>query len=101
FVVVGTIGRQEVQSDTAAEVGHGGLNNLAVVNPEVVEDHMDNRRLSVGLEQVVQQVDEQSAGFAFALHPEQPPGPRVQSTGQVSFHVFPRRQNLLLLAAHH
>src|SRR5271170_4602455 len=75
LVGFGTVRRQEVELDTGAETSHGRVDDLAVVNPIVVENHMNHRRLGITAQQVVQQRDEQRTGFAFSLNPEQLPRP--------------------------
>jgi len=68
-VRVRAIRRREVQLDPAAEARQGHRHDLAVVDAEVIEDHMDRRRAAVRLPQLLQLRDEQGADLTLDLHP--------------------------------
>ena len=66
LVVVGAVGRHEVQADPV-ETRQGELDDPALVNDVVVEDDVDGARRAVGLLQGPQEVDEQPSDLADTL----------------------------------
>ena len=60
-VVVGAVGRQEVESDAAARLREVLLDGSGRVNAVVVEDDMDAAGFGVLVLQAVEQLEEQSA----------------------------------------
>ena len=66
----------------------GRASCVAAVDLEVVQHHMDARRLRIFFQQLPKQQDEQVAGFAFSFDPSESPGKGVQCAGQVSFLVL-------------
>src|SRR5438105_8006793 len=79
----------------------GRLRQFAVMNPVVVENHMDDLDPGMMRHQFVQQGDEQAAALPFPFDPSQQPGTYVEGTSQVTFDVLPRRDHFLLLTAYH
>jgi hypothetical protein len=57
----------------------GRMHQLAVMNMEVAEHHMNQRRSRVRSQEVIEQGDKQRAVPALALHPQYQSGARVQS----------------------
>src|SRR5262245_23393166 len=100
-VVVRTVRRQKMQSDPAAEAGERHPRDLTVVNPVVIENHVNHRGLRTLRRELGQQGDEQRTGFTLAFDPNQRAGADVQRSRQITLDVLARRRDFLLLALHH
>ena len=100
-VFVRTMRRQKVRYDLAIESLYRSLGNLTTVNTIVVKNHMNYSVTAIVGRQFCQQLDEQSAGLSFALHPDQTAGADIHRSGEVAFNVLPRRDRFFLLTANH
>jgi hypothetical protein len=97
-VLVGAIGRKEVETDSGAPGRQSGPHDLAVVDDVVVEDQVKDSGTTITTQQCAQQVQEQPTPFLIPFDPDQVTRPVVQSTGQVAFFVLPWSENPPLLA---
>src|SRR3989304_6355087 len=101
LVVVRAVGWQRVTPAPSTVGGQCHLGDPTVMDAEVIQDHMNHLRPEICPTQLLQQGDKQVTAFARPLHPYQFPRRRVHGSGQVAFDVLSRRQDLLLLSAHH
>src|SRR5262245_26814569 len=100
-VVVRTVRRQKRQSDPASEAGERHPRDPTVVNPVVVENHVNHCGLRTLRRELGQQGDEQRTGLTLAFDPNQRAGADVQRPRQITLDVLARRRDFLLLALHH
>jgi hypothetical protein len=99
-ILVRTVGRQKVEPDPA----HGPqrrLNEPALVDDVVVEDHVDRSRPPIGTQQRLQELDEQPTRLADTIDIDELLTLGVIGTGQVALHVLARRDDEPLLAWQH
>ena len=80
-VGVGAVRWQKMKPNTSLILRQCCLRYLAVMNPIVVQDHMDHRSLRMATDHALPQGDKQGAVLALACDPRQQARPDIQRPG--------------------
>src|SRR6266478_9085179 len=88
FVVIGAVGREEVQFDAGPRLRQCELSPHATMNLVVVQYNMNALSLWVVIQELPEHCDEQVTGLAFPLNPRETTGGWVQCPGQIAFLVL-------------
>lgn len=100
-IVVGAIGRQEMQDDSAAELGDVALRDVARVDDVVVEDDVDVLRSRVVEQELVEQAAEEQAVLSLAVDPGELSSGRIEGASDIVLLILAGRDDHALLPVVH
>jgi len=100
-IVIGTVGRKEMQDDAIAERFEDASRRVTLVDAVVVEHEMNAPRAAITTSEMKEQLAEEFARLRVVADDVKAPSDHVERAGEIVFLIFAGRHDAPLLTAEH